>query len=120
MYGIVYRYTNLDTGKSYVGKSTKTLEERHLVHLKLAESNTNKAQTLFYRAIRRYGIEQFVWVVIDSAESKTALNECERHWIKVLNSHLDHGGYNMTHGGDGGPCSEAGRKRISAANLNRQ
>lgn len=60
----IYKYTSKSTGKSYVGKTSKTLNQR-------AGNNGNcyKACTYFYGAIREYGWDDFTCEVVDATES---------------------------------------------------
>ena len=61
--------------------------------------------TKFYRAIRKYGKENFYIENILSLEAKTKeelkefLNDKEKYFIKIFNS--KNNGYNSTYGGDG-------------------
>lgn len=108
--GIIYQAKS-PSGKFYYGKSGKTLEERINEHNIKSKIEKNKH---FYTAIRKYGINQFEWAVLEKYERETKcelniiLNERESHWIKENKSYLREYGYNMTMGGDGA----LGLKRI--------
>lgn len=52
---IVYKATNNINNKVYIGITTKTLEHRKSIHKK--DSKTK--DTYFYKAIRKYGFENF-------------------------------------------------------------
>ena len=118
MDGIIYCYRNIINNKLYVGKTTKCLETRHVRHIKLCENGSPQSNTLLYRAMRKYGIDKFQLDMLEIVPAEE-LNRKEHEWIQKLNSHYTKGGYNMTWGGDGGPCSESGRKRIGEANRTR-
>lgn len=62
---IIYKVTNLITNKSYIGLSTRTLQERKLEHLRHLDSEN----TYFHRAIKKYGKENFSWEIIDDTAS---------------------------------------------------
>jgi len=94
---IIYKVTNTINGKVYIGKTTKALSDRKSVHLKNIRSGIS---TKFYNTIRKYGIDNFVWEVLDCAEDVRYLNELECKYISEYKSFSD--GYNMTIGGDGG------------------
>lgn len=94
---IIYKVTNSITDKCYIGKTTCTLEARKSKHLKNVRLGGN---TKFYNAIRKYGIDKFVWEVIDSADNEESLNKLEMQYILEYDSFKS--GYNMTLGGDGG------------------
>lgn len=101
-YGIIYKSLNKANGKVYIGKTTNELERRSYIHFLNAENNM---QNIFYRAIRKYGKENFIFEQIDSANSIEELNNKEVYWIDYYRSYIgfnDCNGYNMTLGGDGG------------------
>lgn len=52
------------------------------------------------RSIKKYGIENFIFEIIDIANSKIELNDKEIFFINNYNSVKE--GYNVTNGGDGG------------------
>lgn len=98
MYGIIYKATNLINGKVYVGLTTTKLEERIYKHNWRAMNISDNIP--FTNAIRKYGVENFDWCIIDQADSKDELEEKEKFWIESLRSHYTHGnGYNATYGG---------------------
>lgn len=92
---IIYLLTNTSNGKMYVGKTTRSLEERWSEHVK---SSCYGSELYVHRAIRKYGESSFDVSVIEECSSD-AINEREIYWIDRLNTL--HEGYNMTAGGDG-------------------
>jgi len=112
----IYIAINKVNGKIYIGKTSKTVEERKKGHLK--RSKTGKAY--FCCAIRKYGIDGFDWKVLEDTLIEN-LNERERLYIQKYKSNDPDIGYNLTAGGDGGkvPISDDGRRRISEKNRNR-
>lgn len=93
---IIYKATNLITGKSYIGLTTRSLQERKLEHLRHLDTEN----TYFHRAIKKYGKENFSWEIIDSeASSLGDLREKETHYIQIYNT-LSPNGYNITQGGE--------------------
>lgn len=88
--GCIYLITNEVNGKTYVGK-TKNLHKRWRMH-KYAV-NRISLNNYLYKAIRKYGIENFTIKLIDDDNS----SEKEIYWIAELKPE-----YNMTKGGDGG------------------
>lgn len=96
-YGTIYKITNIKTGKVYIGKTTKSLNDRLQGHINNADKGNNFKLSL---AIRKYGKENFIIEPIDFAETCDELNEKEIHYIGEYNSLED--GYNMTMGGEGG------------------
>lgn len=98
----IYQSTNLINGKKYIGQSDN-IEKRWEKH-RIAPFNSNAPQynCVFYRAIRKYGIENFKFEIIEECPLHL-LNERERYWIKKYRTYLgfkDCNGYNMTLGGD--------------------
>jgi group I intron endonuclease len=102
---IVYRATNRVNGKSYIGKTTKTLHVRRTQH----EKYTSTSNVPFHRALRKYGIDNFDWTILAQAESEDELNRLE---IAIIAEQMPH--YNATRGGDGlcNPSAEV-RKKMS-------
>lgn len=96
IFGIIYKITNKLNGKVYIGKTTKTIEERKFEH----ERKINVRGQVIYQAFRKYGLDSFDWDVIDSANDEDSLNRKEMYWISHYNSY-GHDGYNMTIGGEG-------------------
>ena len=112
----IYQITNTVNGKIYIGKTTKTIEERFRRH---AYNANAKSQTHLHRAIRKYGTEAFTITELESGfNSEDDLNEAEIRYISELSPH-----YNMTAGGDGtsgfNHYSET-RKKISDAHMGKK
>lgn len=105
----IYMYTNRLNGKRYIGKSTN-IEARFGKHRRNAKDGR---ESYFYNAIRKYGLEQFDFEVLEEC-TEEELNEREKHYIDLYNT-LYPSGYNLTPGGDGGDVyknrSEAENKK---------
>mgnify|MGYP001466607481 CR=1 FL=1 len=100
---IIYKATNKVTGKCYIGKTIQDFEIYKNKHLRLALSNDDIErghERPFYKAIRKYGTENFDWCVLEECKTKELLNERERYYISLYQSYEN--GYNATKGGDGG------------------
>ena len=95
----IYQITNNVTHDCYVGKTVIGISQRFSSHKYNAKKN--KSQAHLYRAMRKYGIENFNVIEIDQASNIQELNEKEILWIKKINPR-----YNMTQGGDGGDNSK--------------
>jgi group I intron endonuclease len=93
---IIYKCENKISGKVYIGQSVKSLEDRKEQHIK--KSNSPKSK--FHKALKSYGVDNFNWEIIDTANSKDELNQKEMHYILEYNSMEN--GYNMVNGGTGG------------------
>ena len=94
MKGYIYIIRNKINNKVYIGQTTQTINVRFTNH-KMA-SRTGE-DTKFYRAMRKYGEENFYPEQLEEVEVKD-LNDRERYWIKQYNSYYN--GYNSTLGGD--------------------
>ena len=95
---IIYRITNTLNSKIYVGQTVHGLLYRWGQHKRNA-LNYNIGYPL-YRAIRKYGIENFTVELIDLADSVEESNAKEIFWIENLNCYIeDKMGYNLTRGG---------------------
>lgn len=94
---IIYRAINTINGKSYIGLTRLTLEERKKKHYWNSQNpNKNKKQA-FYLAIQKYGWENFEWQELCSARNLQDLSELEKYFIKEYDSYKN--GYNNTLGG---------------------
>lgn len=110
---IVYIVTNKINGKQYVGYTTKSLEERRKIHLYKSNSNSNKHYFyLFKQAIRKYGIDNFNWEILERCSSIEECCEKEIYFINKYNT-ISPNGYNLTKGGNGGIASEVTKSKIS-------
>jgi group I intron endonuclease len=110
--GCVYLVKNTVNGKQYVGMTTKDLGFRIRCHLQSVDSGSS---LLFHRAIRKYGIESFIWRVLMEEDSLNALKESEMVCVRLFKTKVP-SGYNLTDGGEGVQglvVSEETRKRLS-------
>lgn len=105
----VYIITNTVNAKQYVGM-TKRLKTRWQQH-----KYANGSAPALHSAIKKYGIENFVFTHFASAKDVEAAGKIEIMLIKERNT-LSPNGYNLTIGGEGGkgvPMSEEQKKAIS-------
>lgn len=94
----IYIATSMDSGKSYVGKTRRTVKERWDEH----RSGANSGSKLYlHKAIKKYGADRFDIQEI-AASSEQEMNALERLWILVLRTYDKDFGYNLSFGGDGG------------------
>lgn len=97
MFGFIYCITNNINGSKYIGKTTRTIEERFQEHKRDAYREKTEIRPL-YRAMRKYGPENFSITLIEKVEL-SQLEEREKHWIEYYDTYSN--GYNATLGGDG-------------------
>lgn len=97
----IYCFTNLINNKKYIGQSTN-LDARRKSHINNYK-NTNSPQysSLFYRALRKYGLENFCYEILYNFDNMTKdeLNEKEKYFIELYNT-FGKNGYNMNIGGN--------------------
>jgi len=91
-YIYIYRIINLTNKKCYVGF--------HATNNEYEKDNYFGSGILIDKAIKKYGINNFVKGIIEYIDVKE-WKEKELFWIKQMNSHLSKHGYNQTWGGEG-------------------
>lgn len=92
----IYKITNSINDKVYIGQS-ENIERRWKEH----EKDSKTKHYALYLAMRKYGIENFKFEVIEECSIKE-LDEKEIYYIEQHNSYIhakDSNGYNMTLGG---------------------
>ena len=93
----IYKITNQINKKVYIGKSIR-IERRWSQHK--ADINDLNKQNHLYRAMRLYGLENFLFEIIEICPNdNNILSEREKFWIQYYNSYQ--AGYNETKGGEG-------------------
>jgi hypothetical protein len=97
MYGIIYKVTNKENNKVYIGQTIQTLSERKSKHYYKAKQE-NDYNTHFINALRKYSEKSFNWEIIDEAENQEDLDKKEKYWIHFYNSIEQ--GYNTKDGGE--------------------
>ena len=118
-YGVIYKVINVVNDKAYIGQTVVGLEKRRRRHI--VEANGKHNNFYFHNALKKYGLENFNWKIIEFCDSKEELDEMEFHYIKRYNSR--EAGYNLTFGGDGivgFKHSTATRERMSKARKGRK
>ena len=95
----IYKITNTINNKCYIGQSID-IEKRFRQHKNNYDnSNELSYDAHFYRAIRKHGIDNFKFEIIEECE-QDRLDEREIFWIDYYDSFYN--GYNSTLGGDKG------------------
>ena len=88
----IYKITNIQNQKVYIGQTIRPIEQRF--HRHINDAMNNILDTHFARAIRKYGKDNFIIEEIDSAKTQNELNKKEQYWIQYYNS--VNNGYNET------------------------
>lgn len=95
----IYKITNIENGKSYIGKTNKNPNIRWKQHCLDAKRDRCKKRPL-YSAMNKYGYDKFTVETLEECESNKGF-EREKYWIEKLQTFKN--GYNATFGGDGKP-----------------
>ncbi|QJT71410.1 hypothetical protein GR28A_00122 [Vibrio phage vB_VcorM_GR28A] len=90
---LIYKHTCTITNYSYIGFTTKTMEQRFREH---KSSAARGSKSLFHLALNKYGPESFTSEVLEEGDHVT-MDEHEIKWIEYYGTYED--GYNMTKGG---------------------
>jgi group I intron endonuclease len=95
---IVYLIQCTLNNRFYVGKTTRTLQERWLEHIRDARSGRRPGD--LYEDLRRFGAEAFTITELGIAYCQRRLNQMERKYIRLHGATIN--GYNKdvaAHGG---------------------
>ena len=93
----IYKIVNQVNGKIYVGQTVqKNPTMRWYSHL--ADARSGKRKGHLQNSIRKPGPDNFVWQVIDSAQSLDDLNAKEQYWLDFFRQ--THEVYNLREAGD--------------------
>jgi len=118
----IYKIANKINGKVYIGFDSSWPKRLNQHRILAYNKNTKDYNRIIYRAIRKYGIENFLFEAIyQSKEMDHCKNVMEKYFIEEYNSFIgfaESNGYNMTLGGDGTfgskrPKSDEYRKELS-------
>jgi group I intron endonuclease len=110
-YGIVYKITNVLNGKEYIGQTTSEMTKRWKSHK--ASSRDNRSDSIFHRALAKYGFDVFVVHVLCSCSDQTELDKMECSFIEHYNTKTP-SGYNTKGGGANGKHDQITKDKMSA------
>jgi group I intron endonuclease len=96
----IYKIQNSINGKIYIGQSVDIYYRFRNHKSESFNPKSNAYDTAIHRAIRKYGVENFSFDIIEEC-SQDELREREIYWINYYGSFGD--GYNLTTGGEGVP-----------------
>lgn len=91
----IYKYTS-PSGKHYIGQTCKTTQRGR------AERDGKGYQScpLFWRAIQKYGWDNFQYEILEKVESREEANAREIYYIQLYKSNNPEFGYNTQAGGE--------------------
>ena len=104
----IYKFTHIENGKCYIGQTIQDPNRRRLEHIADSRHSTNTYH--FHNALRKYGIEAFLFEVIDSAETMEDLNKLEEKYVLLFDS--INNGYNIQNPGDNKTHNPASIERM--------
>jgi GIY-YIG catalytic domain len=118
----IYCHVHTETGRRYVGLTSRTWQRRWAQHLsqskKLASQKTGWSH--FANAIRKYGRDAFFHEVLEMCDTLEAANESEQKWISHFGTRDLERGFNITPGGAHTPHSADNAYRSSPEYLEAQ
>lgn len=90
----IYKIKNKKDDKVYIGQSINP-EKRLMEHI---YGRKNRKDTYFDRVIKKHGIENFIFEIIDKSNSQEEIDKLEQKYIEEFNSLIPNG-YNILKGG---------------------
>ena len=87
----IYKITNIKTQEFYIGQTIKNIKYRFRKH---KEMSIRGGGYKLHNSMRKYGIENFIIEILDTATNLNELNEKEIHYIDTLKPY-----YNILPGG---------------------
>jgi group I intron endonuclease len=105
----IYKFTHIETGKSYVGQTIQDPNHRRLEHI--CDSKHNPPTYHFHNALKKYGVNAFTFEVIDSASSLEELNLLEEKYVAQFDSIAN--GFNIRNAGNNKLHSTESKLRMS-------
>jgi group I intron endonuclease len=108
----IYFVRNIVNGKTYIGKTRKSIKERWVGHL--CDSRHGSHGHL-HQAIRKYGPESFEVIEFARTEDLSCLDELEILFIALFMTTNPLYGYNITKGGEGNRSSATLEQRLKVS-----
>lgn len=105
----IYKYTNPNNNKAYIGKWTSSLVRLHSRYTR--EINTIDCKRSIINVLRKYGIDNIKFEIIKESNDKDDLKQLEKYFIQLFDTYKN--GYNETVGGDGGNGSKLKGRKMS-------
>lgn len=104
----IYKFTHKESGKSYIGQTIQTPNQRRLEHI--AGSRTSEKTYHFHNALRKYGVDAFIFDVIAEATTLAELNQLEEQYVEQFDCYQN--GYNIRKAGNNKLHSEESKQRM--------
>ena len=107
----IYKITNKVNNKVYIGQSYD-IEKRWKGHLYDLEHRVHHSEHL-QKSYNKYGIESFVFEILEEVNDSNCLTTKEQYWIDYYNSMDKNFGYNMKGAGPKGKLSQESKNKLS-------
>lgn len=101
----IYKITNDVNGHAYIGQAVDVFVRWRQHFNEAYNPESNAYDGYFYRAVRKYGVENFSMKVLEVCKPEE-LNDREIFYIKKFDTYRNNG-YNMTIGGQDFSCTTA-------------
>ncbi len=96
----IYKITNIENGKFYIGKTEKNPpEKRWATHI--SQLKDPKRCHYLHNSIKEHGVEKFIFEIIAECKNTEDLKQLEIDLIAYYDTTNRNVGYNLTKGGDG-------------------
>lgn len=99
--GHIYKVTNTQNNKIYIGQTKTTVETRWAQHIKAAKKVKKLQSQDLHSAIKKYSPSSFIIEILGSFKTIDELNKAERMFIRQYSSTQQNIGYNRAIGGSG-------------------
>jgi hypothetical protein len=97
---IIYCHTHIDSGRKYIGLTSRSMNERWKDHVYAAKSSKG-GRWHFPNAIRKYGKDAFSHEILkENIKTLEEANELEKEYIKEFDTRNLEKGFNLTEGGE--------------------
>lgn len=109
----IYSITNLINYKVYIGQ---THNPKHRWSSHKYEMRRGVLQYTIYKALRKYGVDNFQFCILEVCLTEAEIDVAEQYWIKMFESQKSETGYNLAVGGNvnrGWHHSEVSKNKIS-------
>lgn len=91
MPGFIYEWTNIVNGKKYIGSHIGDVNDNYL-----------GSGVAFNRAVKKYGINNFIRNILEFVENDREILEKEQHYLDLVNAAEDKNYYNLKSKAGGG------------------
>ena len=111
---IVYKVINSINNKIYIGQTIHSLNYRKSQHIS-SSKNKNRHHSHLHNALKKNGVDVFIWEIIRICNNIEELNAFEQYYILYYNSVEK--GYNLKMGGLNSYHSQETKDKISKKSL---